>query len=122
MAAERLILRERGSETRRVFEAALAEEGLRGARVLEIDSREAVREAVAGGLGIGVVARAEFDLDGDGTVGGADIGLLLASWGTCSCGRASTRPAAWAGPKILPRQRFIWPVTRPDMSPGRPFM
>ncbi|MCB9868121.1 MAG: hypothetical protein H6816_15965, partial [Phycisphaerales bacterium] len=26
------------------------------------------------------------DLDGDGTVGGADLGLLLAAWGSCGDG------------------------------------
>jgi aminoethylphosphonate catabolism LysR family transcriptional regulator len=58
-----MILREEGSTTRRVFEAALAERGIEPRIVMEIESREAVREAVAAGLGIGVVAAAEFDRD-----------------------------------------------------------
>jgi len=58
-----MILREEGSTTRRVFEAALAERGIEPRVVMEIESREAVREAVAAGLGIGVVNEAEFGHD-----------------------------------------------------------
>lgn len=47
------ILRERGSTTRRVLEQVLATEGVSVRTDLEIGSREAVREAVAQGLGIG---------------------------------------------------------------------
>jgi len=60
---ERLIVREAASMTRQVFEAALAESAIEPAAVMCIESREAVREAVAAGLGIGVVAAAEFDPD-----------------------------------------------------------
>ncbi len=58
-----MILREQGSNTRRVFEAALAERGIEPEVVMEIESREAVREAVAAGLGVGVVNEAEFGED-----------------------------------------------------------
>ena len=61
---ETLILRESGSTTRAVLEAALAARGLVPGRVIEIGSREAVREAVAAGLGIGVVFESEFLRDG----------------------------------------------------------
>ena len=37
--------------------------GIKTGEVLEIGSREAIREAVAAGLGIGIVARAEFGDD-----------------------------------------------------------
>jgi len=60
---ERLIVREAASMTRQVFAAALAEAAIEPASVMRIESREAVREAVAAGLGIGVVAAAEFDPD-----------------------------------------------------------
>jgi len=63
IANERLVLREPGSTTRRIFETALARAGVRVGRVLEIGSREAVREAVAAGLGIGVVSETEFGDD-----------------------------------------------------------
>ena len=61
---QRLVLREPGSTTRRIFETAMARAGIALGEVLEIGSREAVREAVAAGLGVGVVSEAEFRRDG----------------------------------------------------------
>jgi aminoethylphosphonate catabolism LysR family transcriptional regulator len=58
-----LVLRERGSITRETFEARLSEAGIRPANLLEVQSREAVREAVAAGFGIGVIFEAEFKAD-----------------------------------------------------------
>lgn len=58
-----MILRERGSGTRRSFETALARAGVAPRIALEIGSREAVREAVAAGLGLGVVQEPEFGHD-----------------------------------------------------------
>ncbi len=49
---QRLVLREVGSATRRVFEDALYDANVTIRRVLSISSREAVLEAVASGLGI----------------------------------------------------------------------
>jgi aminoethylphosphonate catabolism LysR family transcriptional regulator len=63
LAGERLVLREPGSSTRRVFETAMAAAGIALEEVIEINSREAVREAVAAGLGIGVVSESEFGND-----------------------------------------------------------
>ncbi len=63
VAGERLVLREAASVTRQLFEHALAEAGIVPQAVMRIESREAVREAVAAGLGIGVVAEAELDPD-----------------------------------------------------------
>jgi aminoethylphosphonate catabolism LysR family transcriptional regulator len=59
LAGERLILREPGSVTRRLVEQALAAADVEPAETMEIESREAVHEAVAGGLGIGFVSAAE---------------------------------------------------------------
>jgi LysR family transcriptional regulator, low CO2-responsive transcriptional regulator len=50
------VMREEGSTTRRVFERSLQEAGVKVRVSLEMGSREAVREAVAHGLGLGVVA------------------------------------------------------------------
>lgn len=58
-----MILREQGSATRRRFEAALAAARVTPRVVLEIGSREAVREAVAAGLGLGVVQESELGED-----------------------------------------------------------
>ncbi len=58
-----MVLREPGSGTRRSFETALTRAGVKPQRVLEIGSREAVREAVAAGLGLGVVQAPEKGAD-----------------------------------------------------------
>jgi LysR family transcriptional regulator, low CO2-responsive transcriptional regulator len=63
LAAHRLVLREPGSTTRHLFETAMARAGHDLGEVLEIGSREAVREAVAAGLGIGIVSESEFGED-----------------------------------------------------------
>lgn len=60
LAGQPLVLRERGSTTRRAFEAAMADEGLKIKPVFEIESREGVWKAVEQGLGISVVADFEF--------------------------------------------------------------
>lgn len=60
LAGQDLVLRERGSVTREVFEGRLVEAGIRAGSILEVQSREAVHEAVAAGLGIGIVFGAEF--------------------------------------------------------------
>lgn len=58
-----MIRRERGSRTRDAFERACDEAGVSPAYVMELGSREAVREAVAAGLGLGVVNFAEVGRD-----------------------------------------------------------
>lgn len=58
-----LVIRERGSITREVFEARLAEAAVRPGVLLEVQSREAVREAVAAGFGVGIVFESEFGRD-----------------------------------------------------------
>ena len=63
LVGARLVLREPGSSTRRLFETAMARAGVALEEVIEINSREAVREAVAAGLGIGVVSETEFGND-----------------------------------------------------------
>ncbi|KRE11128.1 hypothetical protein ASE63_20630 [Bosea sp. Root381] len=62
-AGQDIVLRERGSITRETFEARLSEAGIKPANLLEVQSREAVREAVAAGFGIGVIFDAEFRPD-----------------------------------------------------------
>ena len=53
---QEFVLREDGSTTRKVFEEGLRQAGVQIRSSLEMGSREAVREAVAQGLGLGVVA------------------------------------------------------------------
>ncbi len=59
LADRRLVLREIGSATRHIFEETLAKANIEIRRVLAISSREAVREAVAAGLGIGIALEDE---------------------------------------------------------------
>jgi aminoethylphosphonate catabolism LysR family transcriptional regulator len=60
MEGQRLIVREAGSTTRRAFDQAMRAADTRPRVVMEIGSRESIREAVAKGIGLGVVSEAEF--------------------------------------------------------------
>lgn len=60
MESQRLIVREAGSTTRRAFDQAMRDARVRPNIVMEIGSRESIREAVAKGIGLGVVSEAEF--------------------------------------------------------------
>ncbi len=60
---QRCVIREEGSTTRRVFEQELKERGVEVQVALEMGSRESVREAVAEGLGLGVVAETAYRPD-----------------------------------------------------------
>ena len=59
IVGQALVLREKGSTTRAIFEKAVSDSGLVLENVMEIGSREGIREAVAAGLGIGVVPWSE---------------------------------------------------------------
>lgn len=58
-AGNELVIREEGSLTRRLFLDALANAGVPARVAYELGSRESVREAVAQGLGVSVVAEDE---------------------------------------------------------------
>lgn len=60
LQGQSFVLREPGSATRRAFEAGLAQAGVSIQVALEMGSREAVREAVAQGFGLGVVAQPAY--------------------------------------------------------------
>ena len=60
LSGQDVVLRERGSVTRGVFEATLAAAAVRPGAIIEVESREGVGEAVAAGFGIGVVFESEF--------------------------------------------------------------
>jgi LysR family transcriptional regulator, low CO2-responsive transcriptional regulator len=63
LEGEALVIRERGSTTREVLETRMAEIGVRAATLIEVETREGVREGVAAGFGIGVVFETEFGAD-----------------------------------------------------------
>jgi aminoethylphosphonate catabolism LysR family transcriptional regulator len=60
LAREPLLVRERGSTTRKALEDALESAGIAPPVAMEIGSREAIREAVIRGLGIASVSEVEF--------------------------------------------------------------
>lgn len=63
LARHPLVLRENGSKTRKKLEEAAAERGITLTPAIEAEGREAVREIVASGAGIGFVSAAEFGND-----------------------------------------------------------
>ncbi|OQM77619.1 LysR substrate-binding domain-containing protein [Manganibacter manganicus] len=58
-----LVMRERGSRTRKKLEESAAKIGVELKPIIEAEGREAVREIVASGAGIGFVSEAEFGND-----------------------------------------------------------
>lgn len=60
---EQVVLREKGSHTRSIIEHAVEKAGLALSDLLEISSREGVREAVAAGMGVGIVSENELGSD-----------------------------------------------------------
>lgn len=58
-----MVMREPQSNTRRMFEALLQRRQVKVRIALELDSREAVREAVASGLGVAAVLKNEIGAD-----------------------------------------------------------
>ncbi|MBI1776106.1 MAG: LysR family transcriptional regulator [Proteobacteria bacterium] len=63
LAGEAMVLRERGSITREVFERALVDAAIMPGTIMDVQTREGVREAVAAGFGVGVVFESEFGRD-----------------------------------------------------------
>lgn len=59
LAPCRLLLRETGSMTRQLGEELLQQAGVRPAQMMEIGSRESLREAIVRGMGVSLVARHE---------------------------------------------------------------
>lgn len=60
LQGERMILREHGSTTRKALELAMQKAGVEAEVVMEISSREVIREAVSQGIGIAAVSTVEF--------------------------------------------------------------
>ncbi|EJN00336.1 LysR substrate-binding domain-containing protein [Herbaspirillum sp. YR522] len=58
-----MLMREQGSTTRLALEKSLQQAGVKPRVVMQIGSREALREAVVRGLGLGAVSEAEFIAD-----------------------------------------------------------
>ncbi len=59
LAGHCLLMREKGSTTRKLTEQMMLEAGIKAGALLEIGSRESIREAVLRNIGISVIARHE---------------------------------------------------------------
>lgn len=73
-----LVFRETGSRTRARLEAAATEAGVTLRPVIEVEGREAMREVVASGAGLGFLSEAEFGHDTrlrKVAIGGVDLGM-----------------------------------------------
>ena len=64
LAGRPFVLREPGSQTRKLLESTFAAENVPLVAAMEIATREAVREAVAAGIGLGAVFEGENGCDG----------------------------------------------------------
>ncbi len=92
LAARPVIFREPGSATRRLFESVLRGAGVEITPLLELGSREAVREAVASGLGASAVLEGEQPADSRlRTVAFAGVDPGLERWLICARERCSLR-------------------------------
>lgn len=60
LSQQRMIIREPGSRTRRLVESEAEKLGVTLTSLIEINSREGVCQAVARGLGVGVISQVEF--------------------------------------------------------------
>ncbi|CAN1533014.1 LysR Transcriptional regulator [Rhabdaerophilaceae bacterium] len=90
LAGQDLVIRERGSVTREVFESRLAEAGITPGTLMEVQGREAVREAVAAGFGIGIVFESEFSsATAFRTLRVRDADLAVAEYAACLARRTN---------------------------------
>ena len=84
-----VVLREQGSVTRMLLLDELARRRTALSQFLEIDTREAAREAVTQNLGIGIVSRGEFVADPRlRLLGFADWNATMSEWLVCLAVRA----------------------------------
>jgi DNA-binding transcriptional LysR family regulator len=84
-----VILREEGSVTRTLLLAEAARRSLPIANVIEIESREAAREAVAGGMGVGIISTAEIVPDARlRTLRFSDWEASMSEWLVCLAARS----------------------------------
>jgi len=63
LEGQEMVLREPSSASRRAFEAALKQSRVHPRVIMEVNSREAMREAVAAGIGMGVVSETALGSD-----------------------------------------------------------
>ncbi len=84
LAGQPVVMRERGSFTREVFERAVGEAGIALGPVMEVETREGVREAVAAGFGAGAVFESELGADRRfRALAVADAALAVGEYAVC---------------------------------------
>lgn len=84
LGGQELVLRERGSITREVLEQAMAAADIKPASIVEVQTREGVREAVAAGFGVGAVFASELGEDRRfRRIAIADQDLAVAEYAVC---------------------------------------
>jgi aminoethylphosphonate catabolism LysR family transcriptional regulator len=84
LADQELVLRERGSITREVLEQAMAAADIRPQSIVDVQTREGVREAVAAGFGIGAIFASELGDDRRfRPVAVSDADLAVAEYAVC---------------------------------------
>ena len=84
LAGQELVLRERGSITREVLEQAMASADIKPRAIVEVQTREGVREAVAAGFGVGAVFASELGEDRRfRSIAVADTDLAVAEYAVC---------------------------------------
>jgi aminoethylphosphonate catabolism LysR family transcriptional regulator len=89
-----MVMREPGSKTREVFERALTAAKIKPRTIMEVP-REAVREAVAEGLGIGIISKAEVTPDPRfKTLRIADAEAATEAFAICLQTRRGVRPVS----------------------------
>lgn len=92
--AQGVIMRESGSMTRSAFEHMLKKHGIKPKVVMEV-SRDAVREAVVEGLGVGLVSEAEFQVHEDlRALRITDYPSYTQSYVVCLASRRGSKPIA----------------------------
>ena len=58
-----IVIREKGSTTRRLLEEELARQNIKPGEIFEVDGQEAARAAVAASIGVGIIAKPELGDD-----------------------------------------------------------
>jgi DNA-binding transcriptional LysR family regulator len=113
---QEFVLREEGSQTRKVFEAGMRDAGIRIRCAFEVGSRESVREAVAQRLGLGIVAKTAFVPDP--RLVALDVrGLTLATHVHLIC--LAERKSDALVERFLQTAELLKPDTQPDTNKHR---
>jgi LysR family transcriptional regulator, low CO2-responsive transcriptional regulator len=85
-----LVMREKGSMTREVAQKQMAGAGVKPRQVFDVETREAVREAVAAGFGVGLVFASEAGRDTRlRTIPIRDADVRVAEYAICLASRRS---------------------------------